>query len=115
MKAVVDQAERFKAIDPRESFIVSAPAGSGKTGLITQRILGLLATVDEPEEILSITFCKGNQESLSIENQKNSSDTLINGSKDKEWKEYKMVYARFNQENRIRTFYSEKAYEACSN
>ena len=58
MKAVVDQAERFKAIDPRESFIVSAPAGSGKTGLITQRILGLLATVNEPEEILSITFTR---------------------------------------------------------
>ena len=58
MKAVVDQAERFKAIDSRESFIVSAPAGSGKTGLITQRILGLLATVNEPEEILSITFTR---------------------------------------------------------
>ena len=58
MKTVVDQAERLKAIDPRESFIVSAPAGSGKTGLITQRILGLLATVNEPEEILSITFTR---------------------------------------------------------
>lgn len=58
MNTINDQIERLKAIDPRESFIVSAPAGSGKTGLITQRILGLLATVKEPEEILSITFTR---------------------------------------------------------
>ena len=58
MNNIVDQAERLKAIDSKESFIVSAPAGSGKTGLITQRILGLLATVKEPEEILSITFTR---------------------------------------------------------
>ena len=58
MKTIADQVQRLKAIDPKESFIVSAPAGSGKTGLITQRILGLLATVKEPEEILSITFTR---------------------------------------------------------
>ena len=56
MTLVIDHTERLKAINPQESFIVSAPAGSGKTGLITQRILCLLGTVNHPEEILSITF-----------------------------------------------------------
>ena len=58
MTLVIDHTERLKAINPEESFIVSAPAGSGKTGLITQRILCLLGTVNHPEEILSITFTR---------------------------------------------------------
>ena len=56
MSKVTDQAQRAQALDTERSFIVSAPAGSGKTGLITQRILRLLCIVDNPEEILSITF-----------------------------------------------------------
>ena len=53
-----DQAQRLQALDPQQSFIVSAPAGSGKTGLITQRLLKLLCSVQQPEEILCITFTK---------------------------------------------------------
>ena len=34
-----DSPARIEALDPSNSFIVSAPAGSGKTGLITQRML----------------------------------------------------------------------------
>lgn len=55
---VADSAQRQLALDPARSFIVSAPAGSGKTGLITQRVLRLLCTVENPEEILCITFTR---------------------------------------------------------
>jgi ATP-dependent exoDNAse (exonuclease V) beta subunit len=56
--AVPDLAERRRALDPARSFIVQAPAGSGKTGLLIQRYLKLLTCVDDPEEIVAITFTR---------------------------------------------------------
>ena len=49
---------RLQARQPEHSYLVQAPAGAGKTELLTQRILALLGVVDEPEEILALTFTR---------------------------------------------------------
>lgn len=53
-----DKQARAQALDSTRSFIVQAPAGSGKTTVLTARLLNLLLCVEEPEEILAITFTR---------------------------------------------------------
>ncbi|HWG22324.1 MAG TPA: UvrD-helicase domain-containing protein [Terracidiphilus sp.] len=58
LPAPPDQAQREQALDPTHSILVQAPAGSGKTDLLTRRFLRLLAEVDDPAQIVAITFTR---------------------------------------------------------
>ena len=55
---LTDDAVRELALAPHQSFIVQAPAGSGKTALLVRRFLTLLSVVDRPESIVAMTFTR---------------------------------------------------------
>ena len=56
--AALDARARVEALDPTRSLLLQAPAGSGKTTVLTARFLTLLTAVQCPEEILAITFTR---------------------------------------------------------
>ncbi|MEE3003573.1 MAG: UvrD-helicase domain-containing protein, partial [Pseudomonadota bacterium] len=57
MQNLVDSEARIKALDISKSFIIQAPAGSGKTHLLITRYLTALVDIKEDiDEVLAITF-----------------------------------------------------------
>ncbi|PLK48240.1 exodeoxyribonuclease V subunit beta [Uliginosibacterium sp. TH139] len=52
------QTQRFLALDPTRSVVVEACAGSGKTWLLSGRLLRLLLAGVKPGEILAITYTR---------------------------------------------------------
>jgi ATP-dependent exoDNAse (exonuclease V) beta subunit len=54
----LDERARREALDLRRSLLLQAPAGSGKTTVLTARFLAALAQAEAPEELLAITFTR---------------------------------------------------------
>ena len=55
IQSPLDQNVREKAVG-KGSFIVQAPAGSGKTSLLINRFLNCLLEVQSPKEVIALTF-----------------------------------------------------------
>ena len=65
---VIDVAneEQLRASDPAVSAFVAASAGSGKTKLLTDRLLRLMLTGTKPQKILCLTYTKAAAAEMTI-------------------------------------------------
>jgi ATP-dependent helicase/nuclease subunit A len=55
---LVDSAARAYAVNPAENVVLEASAGTGKTRVLVERYVNLLAAGVDPEHILAITFTR---------------------------------------------------------
>jgi ATP-dependent helicase/nuclease subunit A len=62
----VANAEQLRASDPTTSAFVAASAGSGKTKLLTDRLLRLMLTGTKPQKILCLTYTKAAAAEMTI-------------------------------------------------
>ena len=102
---LADEAVRERALEPATSFIVQAPAGSGKTTVLTQRLLSLLTVVDEPEQILAITFTRKAAAEMHHRISQEIEKRLANPDYKPKWGRIKAVRERFSGAN-ISTIHS---------
>src|SRR5579864_3317404 len=63
-------SEQLRASDPTVSAFVGASAGSGKTKLLTDRLLRLMLAGARPERIQCLTFTKAAAAEMSVRLQK---------------------------------------------
>ncbi len=63
---IATQALQWRAVDPAATAWVSANAGSGKTHVLTQRVIRLLLDGLPPSKILCLTFTKAAAANLSL-------------------------------------------------
>ena len=59
-------AEQHRAADPAASVWVTASAGTGKTRVLTERVLRLLLSGTEPGRILCLTFTRAAAAEMAI-------------------------------------------------
>jgi ATP-dependent exoDNAse (exonuclease V) beta subunit len=82
---LADARAREEAIDPTISVVLQAPAGSGKTTVLTKRFLRLLECVDEPEEILAVTFTRKAAAAMRARILQQLATSALASSKAQEW------------------------------
>lgn len=71
---IIDQKQRELALNPQYSFLIKAPAGSGKTSLLIARIEQLIK-IAHPSQITALTFTKNSAREIINRLQEKEIDT----------------------------------------